>query len=292
MMMNKIALGTAQLGSNYGIAFTAQKITSEEFGKIMVTAQNNGITSLDTAIGYGDSQSILGDLGVRDWSITTKLPSIPSNTNKIDAWYHEAIQSVLRDLQVTNIDTLLLHNSRDLIGDAGFKLRSLLLESRDLGLVKKIGVSIYEPEEITSFYNAFRPDVIQCPYNVFDQRISSSGWLARLRSDDVEVHVRSVFLQGIILRDPSELDSYFSPWLKVFSKFSEFCESLSATKLETALAFVKAEASINKIIVGVEGLGQFEEILSAYQKSIPKLFYGSCEDKGLVNPLMWEIGEC
>ena len=84
MDQNKLSIGTAQLGSNYGIAFTAEKITSEEFGNIMAAARNNGIASLDTAIGYGDSQSILGDIGVKSWSITTKLPPIPSNINKID----------------------------------------------------------------------------------------------------------------------------------------------------------------------------------------------------------------
>jgi hypothetical protein len=96
-------------------------------------------------------------------------------------------------------------------------------------------------------------------------------------------------LQGIILRDVGELDPYFSPWIDVFFKFTKFCEERGITNLEAALGFVKAETSIDKIIVGVEGIRQFEEILKAYQNSTPELFYGPCEEKGLVNPLMWKI---
>ena len=290
MDQNKLSIGTAQLGSNYGIAFTAEKIPAEEFGIIMSVAKNNGIASLDTAISYGDSQRILGDIGVKSWSITTKLPPIPANINRLDIWYYNAIESTLSDLKVNKIETLLLHNSSDLTGDDGSRLRSLLLESRSSGLVTKIGVSIYEPAEINSFYHIFRPDVIQCPFNVFDQRISSSGWLEHLKKDGVEIHARSVFLQGIILRNTSELDPYFSPWIGAFFKFTKFCEELGVTKLEAALGFVKAEPGIDKIIVGVEGLKQFEEILKAYQKVMPELFSGPCEEKGLVNPLMWKIG--
>jgi len=290
MDQNKLSIGTAQLGSDYGIAFTAEKITLEEFQNIMAVARKNGIASLDTAIGYGDSQIILGEIGVKNWTISTKLPPIPSNINKIDIWYYNQIESTLRDLKVNKIETLLLHNSRDLTGVAGSRLRSLLLDSRSSGLIRKIGVSVYEPAEITSFYHLFRPNVIQCPFNVLDQRISSSGWLDHLKKDGVEIHARSIFLQGIILRDASELDPYFSSWIEVFLNFSKFCEEFGLTKVEAALGFVKAEPSIDKIIVGVEGLTQFEEILKAYQKVMPKLFSDPCEDKGLVNPFMWEIG--
>jgi len=290
MNRSKLSIGTAQLGSNYGIAFSGKKITTEEFSKIMVVAKNNGISSLDTAIGYGDSQTILGNIGVKNWSVTTKLPSIPARIDNLEVWYQEAIQSLFSELQVSSIETLLLHNAGDLVGTHGPHLSLLLLESRRSGLVKNIGVSIYEPEELSRFYNEFQPDVVQCPFNIFDQRILNSGWLRRLKDDGVEIHARSVFLQGIILRDPTELHSYFSPWGKDFLKWSNFCEAEGVTKLEAALYFVKCEAKIDKIIVGIEGLDQFEEVLKAYDKNFLEVFQGSCEDKGLVNPLMWRIG--
>ena len=290
MDRSKLSIGTAQLGSNYGIAFSGEKITTEEFSKIMVVAKNHGISSLDTAIGYGDSQTILGNIGVKNWSVTTKLPPIPARIDNLEVWYQEAIQSLFSELQVSSIETLLLHNAGDLVGTHGPHLSLLLLESRRSGLVKNIGVSIYEPEELSRFYNEFQPDVVQCPFNIFDQRILNSGWLRRLKDDGVEIHARSVFLQGIILRDPAELHSYFSPWGKDFLTWSNFCEAEGVTKLEAALYFVKCEAKIDKIIVGIEGLDQFEEVLKAYDKNFLEVFQGSCEDKGLVNPLMWRIG--
>ena len=289
MDRSKLSIGTAQLGANYGIAFSGEKITTEEFSQIMVVAKNHGISSLDTAISYGDSQTILGNIGVKNWSVTTKLPPIPARIDNLEVWYQEAIQSLFSELQVSSIETLLLHNAGDLVSTHGTHLRLLLLESRHSGLVKNIGVSIYEPEELSHFYDEFKPDVVQCPFNVFDQRILTSGWLTRLNDDGVELQARSVFLQGVLLSKLDNLPPYFSPWMKDFLKWEDFCKAECVTKLEAAIDCVKSEKRIDKIIVGVEGLMQFNEIIKAYDKNLVKQFSGLCEDRGLVNPFNWRV---
>ena len=184
---------------------------------------------------------------------------------------------------------LLIHYINDLLGKFSNDLIDFLQKIKLNNTVKKIGVSIYEPEEINSFHSFFTPDIIQCPYNIFDQRISSSGWLDKLATKKVEVHARSIFLQGVLLKDFAELDSYFFKWEDAFLKFENHCKQSKVSKLEAAIAFVKEEKKIKKILVGVESIKQFKEIIDAYKKPINSKFVGSCEDINLVNPLSWNI---
>lgn len=289
MDCQRLVLGTAQLGADYGIAYTSKKITSQEFQSIMGTARDAGVNGIDTAMAYGDSQKVLGEIGVDEWSITTKLPPVPDDITSIDKWYGDAIESSLTELRVRKINTLLIHDVKELSGKFGSALIELLRGSKIRGDVVNIGVSIYAPQELDEFYHNFRPDIVQCPYNIFDQRIFTSGWLRKLTIDNVEVHARSVFLQGVILRGISELNSYFDPWYSDFEKWEIFCRNYSVSKLQAALGFVKAEKRINRIIVGIESCNQLQQILEAYRADTREIFVGPCEDIALVNPLMWKI---
>lgn len=289
MDCQRLVLGTAQLGADYGIAYTSKKITSQEFQSIMGAARDAGVNSIDTAMAYGDSQKVLGEIGVDEWSITTKLPSVPDDITSIDKWYSQAIASSLLELRVPKINTLLIHDVKELSGRFGNALIKLLRGSKIKEEVINIGVSIYAPQDLDAFYHNFRPDIVQCPYNIFDQRISTTGWLQKLTADNVEVHARSVFLQGVILREVTELNAYFDPWYNNFENWESFCRRYTFSKLQAALAFVKAEKRIKKIIVGIEDCNQLVQILEAYQANSSEIFVGPCEDEALVNPLMWKI---
>ena len=289
MECQRLVLGTAQLGADYGIAYTSKKITPQGFQSIMCAARDAGVNSIDTAMAYGDSHKVLGEIGVDEWTITTKLPPVPDDITFIDKWYGDAIESSLTELRVRKINTLLIHDVKELSGRFGSALIQLLRGSKIKGDVVNVGVSIYAPQELDEFYHKFRPDIVQCPYNIFDQRIFTSGWLQKLTTDNVEVHARSVFLQGVILKGISELNSYFDPWYSDFEKWEIFCRNYSVRKLQAALGFVKAEKRINKIIVGIESCNQLQQILEAYRADTREIFVGPCEDIALVNPLMWKI---
>tara|TARA_B110000008_G_C16975114_1_gene565541 strand:- start:4787 stop:5668 length:882 start_codon:yes stop_codon:yes gene_type:complete len=287
----KLVLGTAQLGENYGIAFPGKKITKSAFTTILNIAKNNNIFNIDTAVAYGDSLTILGEISVDEMLVISKLPKMPEDFAKkdINSWLNTTFEKMLRDLRLKNIHTLLIHNSADLTGKFSSELINFLHKIKLNNLVKKVGVSIYEPEEIGTFYNFFKPDVIQCPYNIFDQRILRSGWLDKLVSNKVEVHARSIFLQGVLLKNFLELDSYFSKWEDKFIKFENYCYQQQISKLEASIAFVKSEPRIKKILIGVEDEAQFKEIIDAYNKPMKNIFLESCVDINLVNPQKWII---
>ena len=195
--MNRIILGGAQLGLPYGVLGTGEKLNATEVKDLLDAAESIGIQTIDTAIAYGTSESVIGDYSNSRFKIITKLPPLPNDVNDVSGWVRQQIDGSLTRLQTKNIDALLLHHPQDLTGEFGVKLEKVIGELLSEGVMKRFGVSIYAPDELTTIVGHFPIDVVQTPFNVFDQRITP--WLETLSRNGIEVHARSVFLQGLSL---------------------------------------------------------------------------------------------
>ena len=79
----KLALGTAQFGMQYGIANSDIKLSLDDIYKILETAKNNGIDTLDTAFQYGESQKNLGRVGAKNWKVISKLHTLDIITKNV-----------------------------------------------------------------------------------------------------------------------------------------------------------------------------------------------------------------
>src|SRR5690606_4483179 len=225
---------------------------------IMALARQGGIDTLDTAISYGDSEQTLGDLGVSEWGIITKLPLVPEQCTDVRGWVREQLGRSLQRLQVASVDTLLLHHSRQLPGAFGKDLVRGMRDAQDKGLVGKIGVSIYHPSELDAIdMAAFQ--MVQAPFNVLDKNLLTSGWLDRLGEMGVEVHVRSVFLQGLLLMDPAARPAAFQRWNHVWQAWDRWLAESGLTALEACLQYVMSIQAIDRIIVGVQTPDQLRE---------------------------------
>jgi aryl-alcohol dehydrogenase-like predicted oxidoreductase len=231
--MSKIALGTAQFGLPYGISNTHGQVDRTEMDEIWRVALGANITMLDTAIAYGNSEENIGATKSLGFDIVTKLPPLPGAETSITQWVHSQIKNSLAKLKRNSVYGLLLHNPADLLGIDGDELLAALVNLKRDGLIKKFGVSIYAPTELDSLFSQipnFLPDIVQAPLNVIDQSIASSGWLARLSEMNVEVHIRSVFLQGLLLQQPNERSVSFSRWSSVFARsLSRACVVVSGS---------------------------------------------------------------
>ena len=102
-------------------------------------------------------------------------------------------------LNTINLYGLMLHRPEQLLGPYGEEIMSALLSLKKSGTVQKIGISVYSPDEFTELFSEYDFDIVQCPFNLIDRRLVNSGWLAKLKALGVEVHVRSSFLQGLLL---------------------------------------------------------------------------------------------
>jgi aryl-alcohol dehydrogenase-like predicted oxidoreductase len=284
----KLALGTVQFGSSYGIANRQGQVTENEVAKILEYAKGSNINTLDTAIGYGDSEQCLGRVGVNNWKIITKLPEIPQGCKDINAWINNEFYESLKRLNVNCIKGLMLHKPMQLLESIGQEIWSTLQGLKQSGLVEKVGFSIYEPKEIEQIWEDFQPDIIQAPFNILDQRLKTSGWLEKLHYNGVEVHVRSIFLQGLLLMKKEDRPEKFNLWNTIWQEWDSWLEEVKISALEASLGFVNNESMLDRSVVGVDSLKQLKEIIACPElqiKDIPTEI--TTTDQNLINPVNW-----
>jgi aryl-alcohol dehydrogenase-like predicted oxidoreductase len=286
----KLSIGTAQFGLPYGIANKSGQLSINEGGLLLNAAKRFGINTLDTAIAYGVSEQRLGKIGVANWRIISKLPPVPDTKNcpYKKKWIFDEFNQSINRLKVDFLYGLLLHRPEQLLEDGGDEIYSALQQLKADGLVRKIGVSIYEPSELDALYERYKFDIVQSPFNIFDRRLLSSGWLSKLHKHNVEVHVRSIFLQGLLLMKKEDIPSKFDRWSSIFDSWYKFLDDQHLSSLEACLKYTLSFPEISNVIVGLDNITQLYEVVEASRGVIsllPKDF--KINDTDLINPASW-----
>ncbi len=287
--MSKLALGSAQFGLSYGIANQKGQVNFSEAEKIVKYAKKSNINLIDTAISYGNSEEIIGEIGVKNFNLVTKLPTIPNDCLDINSWVVENVRASLSRLKAKSLYGLLIHSTGDLLGPKGKKLIEALNIVKLKGLAKKIGISVYDPIECERVMSLTRIDIVQAPLNIIDQRLVISGWLSRLNSEEIEVHARSAFLQGLLLMSPENIPKSFQKWSKIFDQWSRSLKINNLSATEVCLLYLLSIKEINRVIVGVDSVLQLNELVKKSKLSQTKLDWSFMisNDPMLINPMNW-----
>ncbi len=286
----KISIGTAQFGKKYGISNKNGKTKKSEIDKILKIAKQQDINSIDTAQNYLNVENTIGSYNLNDFKISTKISEIDKEnikTNK-DYIYNKIIQSI-HNLKIKKIDTIFLHNTNDLLSRNGDKYFEDLIRSKKNKLVNKIGITVYSIKEINEIISNFDIDVVQCPFNIFDNRLVESGMYNVLVEKKIEIEVRSIFLQGLLLMNAENIPLQFQSFKKIFKLWFEFLENNQISQLGACINFVKKFKKIKRVIIGVENSSQFVEIIKSFNKNdyidFPKM---SSNQIKLINPNLWK----
>ncbi len=286
--MNRLALGTVQFGLPYGISNQVGQVSRAEAKAMLQLAKVNGINTLDTAIAYGDSETCLGEVGTQGFKVVTKLPAVPDSCTDVNAWVAQQVNESLLRLDLTEIHGLLLHRSDQLLGLNGAMLYQALKALKDNGQVQKIGISIYTPTELDALIPRYRFDLVQAPFNLVDQRLCRTGWMRRLKDEDVEIHTRSAFLQGLLLMSQADMPDKFSPWSGLWHTWNQWMLEKEVSAVQASLAFPLKYPEIDRVVVGADNLSQLAQIVSAanisLQADLPEIH---CDDENLINPANW-----
>ena len=289
MNKSKLALGTVQFGLDYGVANETGQVAFEEVHHVMDLAKTNEIDVLDTAIAYGTSEEVLGKVVVDGFRVVTKLPPLAENQNNVAQWVTEQVRESLARLGQKKLYGLLLHRSEDLSASQSGQLIQALADLKDVGIVQKIGVSIYSPDELEMVCKKINIDLVQAPLNVVDRRMETTGWLDRLKDDGVEVHTRSAFLQGLLLMQRSKVPQKFSRWSNIWDMWQENLRKLGVSPLEACLAYPLSLDQVDQVIVGVDSAKQLQDIISAVSSvdHAPDTSFMLSNDRNLINPYNW-----
>jgi aryl-alcohol dehydrogenase-like predicted oxidoreductase len=284
----KIALGTVQFGLRYGIANQNGQVSKEDARAILAHARAEGMDVLDTAIAYGESERTLGELNVADWKVVSKLPEIPVSCRDVGAWVAEEVAGSLDRLRVSRLYGLLLHRPAQLLDPVGPQLYEALERLKRQKTVAKIGVSVYAPAELDAIMRAHDLDLVQAPLNIVDRRLITSGWLDRLRERGVELHVRSIFLQGLLVMDRKSRPRQFDRWKGLWAAYDAWLDDTGLTALEACVRFALSFPSISRVIAGVDTVEQLDAILHAAGGTLPAVPLSlQSTDEDLVNPAKW-----
>jgi aryl-alcohol dehydrogenase-like predicted oxidoreductase len=286
--MNRIVLGGAQLGLPYGILNGGETLSREEVARILDTAFGHGIDSIDTAIAYGQSESIIGETAQNRFKVISKLPPIPSSVSNVSEWVHTQVDASLSRLKCTSLDALLLHRPQDLTGIHGAELYDAISCLKIEKIIHRFGVSIYEPDELADIIEKFEIDIVQAPFNVFDRRIL--GVINQLAALNIELHVRSVFLQGVLIAGPAGRPQRFEPWSEHFALFDEWVHSTGMSAMACCLGFALQQPGVTKLVIGTTSKESLAEIMTSIPNihlEVPADLQSSSEQ--LIDPRVWSV---
>lgn len=290
-----LGLGTVQFGLDYGATNTAGKVAVKTARAILDVAFAAGVTVLDTASLYGESETVLGELdAARRFDIVTK--TVKTSDAADDTAAADAVlagfERSLRALRTDTVYGLLLHDAADLLGRHGDAIWSTLARLRDEGAAARIGVSVYDGAQIDRVLDRYDPQLVQLPINALDDRLRQGGQLDRLAAAGVEVHARSVFLQGLLLQEPDRLPAKFQSIAPSLAGMADAFTQAGLSIMEGLTGSVLQHAAITKLIVGTTSPDEFRQVECAVRRAtqsrrFPDIGRWQIGDERILNPALW-----
>lgn len=265
--MSELVLGTVQFGLNYGVTNQHGEISDNEMASMLELASTSGIRLFDTAADYGTSQQRLGTFRelAQEREFVTKFSLPPDGSSPTP---ENIYLNSMKELNVQSLYAVLFHKLEDLSDPRCSQAVEILRQARDTGLLGKVGVSIYNSQDLVSALRVIPDlDIIQLPANILDLDLLNSTEIKELHNQGVEIHVRSVFLQGLLLTRPEDLPAFFEPLKPAIRKLNEVSSGTGKSVLELVLGKIRSHPYVDAVLVGATSLMELEEIASAWNSS-------------------------
>lgn len=289
----QLALGTVQFGMPYGIAGAAQRISDTEAKRILADAHERGIRMLDTASVYGDIEERLATLctPASKFIVTSKIAPIPAELLEAGDGGEGARRFIVASIDRSvarlagRLRAVMFHRPEDLdtaVGEAAWGAARQRSREHGIGL----GLSLYDIDSLPRGCVAAELDLVQCPANVFDQRLLCEGVRARLPD---EIHIRSAFLQGLLLMSRDDAAKRLPAAETAVRRWHHWCEERALSPLDAALGFAKA-LPIRYCVFGVDSLRQFDEVAEAWDRAVPlRAPELAVADRSVIDPRIWRV---
>tara|TARA_B100001059_G_C17837199_1_gene589053 strand:- start:1156 stop:2019 length:864 start_codon:yes stop_codon:yes gene_type:complete len=280
-------LGTAQFGLNYGVSNIYGKTQEHEVKKILDTALLNGFRKIDTAIDYGDCESVLGKTGIKQFEVITKINPQNIQGNNAFSMILSDVENSLRKLKIDQLEAILIHNTETIVNGNEEDIFHFLNDLKKMKLTKKIGISSYSSKEIIRLCGKYDFDIAQTPLNIIDTDLITSGCIETLKKSKVEVHVRSIFLQGLLLMKEEHRPKKFDQFNSIWNEWHKWLNKNDLTPLEGCLCFINNCLLIDGVVIGVENSAQLIDIVKSTNRSVSSMPNFPKIDPMLLNPAKW-----
>ena len=283
-LVSKLALGASQFRFEGAASHPRARSPQAEVAEIIAVAARSGVSTLDAAVSFDSGEAIIGAApNLHSFKLLVRAARADKGPDHVEA---EARASLKR-LGVTRAEAIIVQNAGELFGRGGPDLWDKLLDLKDQGLFEKIGVVALASDDPLGIAKRFHPDIIQSPASLLDQRLLANGTLAAVAELGVEVHLRSIFLQGLLfLENPPERLAFAAPMMKAARTR---IAAAGITPMAAALAFVLSRPEVDLAVIGLTGLRQLEETLTAIATPAPELDWASfaLSDTRVLTPSLW-----
>lgn len=286
---SKLGLGAANIGSRYGKSSGDRNLSLKELSEILSFANSKNIRVIDTAKNYPNSETTLGSFDLAEFDLITKLPKYTNTKLSVLDWTLNQIYDSLRKLGVSKLYSVLLHDTSDLFSGISNELLSALQLLKTENFVEKIGISVYNTSEVLDALKLYDFDLVQIPANLADQRFQQSGTLDLLYRNGIEIHARSIFLQGLFLITEKNIPHQFNTWADWFKKYFNILNKNSVHPVHLCLNYPLSLSQISKVIVGVQTVSQLIEISNFSNRNILDINTDILQqnDENFINPSKW-----
>lgn len=297
----ELCLGTVQFGMDYGI-FNQKKPSLESSLACIDYAVNNGVKAIDTATAYGDAEKIVGEYikansnKRKELFISTKfLPNLlddVSSKNYVEI-IRDNLQKSLKTLYTDYVDAYLLHSARYAFND---EILYALSKMEQEGLAKKVGVSVYEPNEALACLKSPYVNFMQLPYSILDHRMKESGVFNSSLTGKCEIHSRTAFVKGLVKLKCDEVPKYLVKAKPVLAHLDKLCKETGYSAIELAINYVKRENAISHLVIGIRNLQQLKEDIKIFNSTIDKDVFALIDkefsdvEADIVIPSLWKRG--
>lgn len=286
-LINKIILGTVQFGIPYGINNRAGMPDRQQVFDILDVAGGNGISMLDTAEAYGEAEAVIAAYHRqtdRRFGIISKFSG--------QAQLEDYTRKKIGLLGVDRLYSYMFHNFKDYAERPD--LMNGLKDLRTKGLIQKIGISVYTNEELAAVTSDADIELVQLPFNLLDNNTQRGALLEKTKEAGKEVHVRSVFLQGLFFKDSGSYPEQLAPLAPYVEKLRQLALVHEVPLNQLALNYALAQPYIDKVLIGVDSAGQLRENLHAIWPATPayRHLFAQVNDivvkeTSLLNPANW-----
>ena len=288
MSTHKFILGTVQMGLDYGINNTNGQVSLENSHEILEYAFNHGIRILDSAEAYGNAHEVIGSFHKNHpdklFEIITKLP------NQFDADISDKVNRYLADLEVFQLYALLFHSFSSY--KENIDNFNVLTKLKDSGKIKYIGVSVYTNEEIEEVILNDDIDIIQLPFNLFDNINLRGDILEKAKSKGKTIHTRSALLQGLFFKDANDQNKTVQKLKKELVLLSDITKKHNITISQLALSYCLQQSTIDNVLIGVDSINQLKDNIQSINYRIkPEIINEiniiKVKNLDVLNPSLW-----
>ncbi len=285
-LVSKLGLGTAQFGLDGAAA--RGRPPEAEVSDLLGLAGKAGVGVLDTGAASGHGEAVIGAVMPRPSPFKVSIKA--ARGERGPAYVEAEARASLARLGLTRADAIIVQAAGDLFSTYGLAMWERLKALKAMGLFAKIGISAYASDDPAGLARRFLPDIIQAPASLLDQRLLTDGSLMTVRDLGVEVHLRSIFLNGLLFRPPP---GRVPPELRAaqarLSRARRMIAEGRSDPLQAALGFALSRPEASAVIVGVATAAELSAVIAAAASPPPDLDWDdmALEDPEALDPRRW-----